>query len=81
MKKIEKNNGTYDDLYIIHIERCAIRTCSGLKCNVTHNDVYHLILRELYLRTLRACTALSWWNSALSIRDDLRVCVIQWRVF
>jgi hypothetical protein len=29
-KKIEKNDETDNDMYILHVNRYAIRTCSGL---------------------------------------------------
>jgi hypothetical protein len=30
-QKIEENNGVDDDVYILHVKRYAIRTCSGLE--------------------------------------------------
>jgi hypothetical protein len=30
-KKLEENDGANDDVYILHVKRYAIRTCSGLE--------------------------------------------------
>jgi hypothetical protein len=30
MKKLEENDGAYDDVYIMYVKRYAIRTYSGL---------------------------------------------------
>jgi hypothetical protein len=30
MKKLEKNDEADDDVYILHVKKYAIRTCSGL---------------------------------------------------
>jgi hypothetical protein len=51
-KKIEKCDETYNNVYILHVKRYAIRTYNGLEKNVTHNDVYTLYVKKIVFKDL-----------------------------